>query len=130
MPPKPPSVQRATPIFFVDAIEPALVFWEGQGWKTTVSVPHGDLLGFVILASGDAQIMLQTRASLAEDLPAVAALGPASALYVDVGSLAAAVARRGEARILVKERETFYGAREAWVVDPAGTVVGFAESKS
>lgn len=122
--------RNVTPIFFVDRIEPALAFWQKLGWKAKVEVPHGDRLGFVILAHDEHEVMLQTQASLAEDLPAVSALATTRALYVDVPSIAAEVAAVKDcagARVLVRERDTPYGAREAWVLDPAGIVVGFAE---
>jgi hypothetical protein len=118
---------NVTPLYVVERIEPALPFWKSLGWTKDVEVPHEGRLGFVILSNGGRSIMLQTRESLAEDLPAVSAIGSASALYVDVPSIAEAVAACEGARVLVRDRTTFYGAREAWVVDPAGVVVGFAE---
>ncbi len=120
---------NVTPLYVVERIEPALPFWKSLGWTKDVEVPHEGRLGFVILSNGGRSIMLQTRESLAEDLPAVSAIGSASALYVDVPSIVVeAIARRARgARVLVRDRTTFYGVREAWVVDPAGVVVGFAE---
>jgi hypothetical protein len=118
---------NVTPLYVVERIEPALPFWESLGWTKDVEVPHEGRLGFVILSNGGCSIMLQTRESLAEDLPAVSAIGSASALYVDVPSVAEAVIACKGARVLVRDRTTSYGAREAWVVDPAGVVVGFAE---
>jgi uncharacterized glyoxalase superfamily protein PhnB len=123
-----PKITQLTPILVVDRIEPALPFWEAQlGFAKVVEVPHEDRLGFVLLARDGAQVMLQTRESLAVDLPAVAALSPSSLLYVDVGSLAAAREAVAGARVIVPERKTFYGALELWVQDPSGQIIGFAE---
>jgi predicted enzyme related to lactoylglutathione lyase len=119
--------RKVTPIFFVDRSEPSLDFWRKLGWKVTVEVPHGEGLGFVILSSGEHELMFQSQGSLAEDLPSVSTLATSRALYMDVPSIAAALKDCKGARVLVRERETPYGAREAWVVDPAGVVVGFAE---
>jgi hypothetical protein len=71
--------------------------------------------------------MMQTRASLAEDLPMVAKKKPSFLLYADVDSLAKA--RRGldGAKVLVEERTTFYGATESWVELPEGTILGLAK---
>ena len=122
------KVKKVTPILVVEAIEPALAFWHGQlGFEKVVEVPHEGQLGFALLARDGREIMLQTRASLAADLPAVAALAPACALYCDVDSLEAAVKAAATAKVLVPRRTTFYGADEVWVLDPAGTIVGFAE---
>jgi len=133
---EPVEIEKVTPIYVVDRIEPALAFWAALGWEKTVEVPHAGRVGFVILARGDLEIMLQTRDSVKEDLGA-APLEPACALYMDVASLddarAALAAKRGageEHRVLIEERETSYGAREMWVVDPAGVLVGFAQRKT
>lgn len=124
------KVKKVTSILVVDAIEPALPFWRGQlAFETVAEVPHEGRLGFALLSRDGHEVMLQTRASLAEDLPAVARLAPASALYCEVDSLEAAIAATRQAEVLVPERTTFYGAKEIWVRDPAGGVVGFAETR-
>ncbi|MEO8876087.1 MAG: hypothetical protein ABI461_10910 [Polyangiaceae bacterium] len=123
------KINKATPIHFVEAIEPALPFWRALGWNVEVEVPHGNKIGFVILKSEDRELMLQTHASLAEDLPQTKALAPKHAFYMDVDSLDSAKKALDGERLLVDERTTFYGARECWVVDPAGVLIGFAEMK-
>jgi uncharacterized glyoxalase superfamily protein PhnB len=122
------KVKKVTPILVVDAIEPALPFWQAMlGFEKVVEVPHEGRLGFVLLARDGHEVMLQTRASVAADVPAVAALHPACAVYCDVDSLdEAARAIRG-AEVLVPRRTTFYGAEEVWVKDPTGAIVGLAE---
>jgi hypothetical protein len=122
------NVTKVTPVRIVDRIEPCLPFWcDGMGYEKRAEVPHGDALGFVLLESGAGELMLQTRASLADDIAEVAALEPHTVLFVEVRSLAEAKSAAKDARVLVAERTTFYGMRETVVVDPAGTVVIFAE---
>jgi uncharacterized glyoxalase superfamily protein PhnB len=122
------NITKVTPILVVDRIEPCLPFWEGQlGYARVVEVPHEGALGFVVLTRAGSEIMLQTRASVAVDLPAVAARAPATVLYADVASLDDALAATAGTTVLVPPRTTFYGAREAAVLDPAGNVVIFAE---
>jgi hypothetical protein len=124
------KVKKVTPILVVEAIEPALLLWHGQlGFEKVVEVPHEGRPGFVLLARDGREIMIQTRASLAADVPAVAALAPACALYCDVDALEAAVRAAKGAEVLVPRRTTFYGAEEVWVRDAAGTIVGFAEAR-
>jgi hypothetical protein len=123
------KINKATAIHFVDAIEPALPFWSALGWVKEVEVPHGDKIGFVILKNEDRELMLQTHASLAEDLPQTTELAPKHAFYMDVESLADAKKSITAGRVLVEERTTFYGAKESWVVDPSGVLIGFAENK-
>jgi uncharacterized glyoxalase superfamily protein PhnB len=122
------KVKKVTPILVVDAIEPALPFWVRQlGFEKVAEVPHEGRLGFVLLVRDGHEIMLQSRASVAADVPAVAALAPACAVYCDVDSLDAAIEATKGVEVLVPRRTTFYGAEEIWVRDPSGAVVGLAE---
>jgi uncharacterized glyoxalase superfamily protein PhnB len=122
------DIAKSTPIFIVDAIEPALPLWTGPlGFTKLIDVPHEGRVGFVLLQKGGMEVMMQTRASLAVDLPAVAALGVGCVMYLDVASLEAAVRALEGATVLVPERTTAYGAREVFVRDGAGNVLGFAE---
>lgn len=123
------KINQTTPIFYVDAIEPALSFWTALGWKKEVEVPFGGSLGFVILKYENRELMLQTHACLAEDLPQASKLTPKHSLYLDVASLDEAKKSIAGGRVLVEERSTPYGAREHWVVDPTGVLIGFAEMK-
>jgi uncharacterized glyoxalase superfamily protein PhnB len=124
------NVKKVTPLLVVDRIEPILGFYEKLGYTAVISVPHEEHLGFVLLAQDIGQIMLQTRSSLAADLPAVSRTGVSSLLYVDVESLEEALmAVAGKSEILVPMRTTFYGAREAFVREPSGQIVGFAEEE-
>lgn len=117
-------IQKLTPVVAVDAIEPALPFWEGLGWVKVAEVPHEGRLGFVILVRDGLELMLQTRDSIEADMPGVSA--PVT-LFAEVSSLEEALAGAKGAVVLVAERVTFYGMREAIVRDPAGTLVIFAE---
>ncbi len=123
----PLRLTNLTPILVVEAIETCLPFWEGLGLAKTVEVSHGDRLGFVVLAGGGLELMLQTRASLGEDLPAlVPRVSGSCFLYLEVTDLAAIEARLDPATVLVPRRQTFYGAEEIWVREPGGHVIGFS----
>lgn len=123
-------MKKLTPVLFVEAIEPCLPFWTDRlGFAKTVEVPAGDALGFVILVNGSVEVMLQSRASIAGDVPALAK-GPftatGAALYLEVDDL---VPIRDAVRgcdVVIPERTTFYGAREIGVRAPGGFVVVFA----
>jgi hypothetical protein len=67
------NVKRITPVLFVKEIEPALPFWvEKLGFTKTIEVPHGNKLGFVALQKGTTEVMYQSYASVAEDMPLIA----------------------------------------------------------
>jgi hypothetical protein len=123
------NVLKVTPVRIVERIEPCLPFWcDALGYEKRAEVPHDGALGFVLLESASAgELMLQSRASLEGDIADVARLEPHTVLLIEVKSLAAARKATGEAKVIVGERTTFYGMRESVVLDPAGTVVIFAE---
>jgi hypothetical protein len=124
------KIKKVTPLLVVDRIEPCLPLWESLGLARTVEVPHKGALGFVILAGKGIEVMLQSRASLKEDAASVAAHATSSLLYCDVDSLAEvrdAVGASKGCEVLIDERQTPYGARELWMVDASGHVVGFAQ---
>jgi uncharacterized glyoxalase superfamily protein PhnB len=118
-----------TPILVVDAIEPCLEFWVDRlGFERAMEVSREGALGFVALERGGAEVMLQSRASLAADVEEVASIATGlTVLYVQVPDLDDVARRLGEAEIVVPMRTTAYGMREVWVREPGGHVVGFAE---
>jgi uncharacterized glyoxalase superfamily protein PhnB len=121
------KLKKLTPVLFVEAIEPCLPFWvERLGFEKTVEVPQGDRLGFVILARDEVEVMLQTRASVAEDVPALAGEPQRSFLYVEVADLEPILERLKGADVVIPKRTTPYGATEIGARDPAGNVVLFA----
>jgi uncharacterized glyoxalase superfamily protein PhnB len=122
------SFRKLTPILQVEEIEPSIPFWEGLGFEKTVEVPHEDRLGFVIFQREGVEVMLQTLASMRADAPGLTpASTPSALLYFEVTGLDALIARAHELDVAVPERTTFYGARELFVRDPPGNLVGFAE---
>jgi hypothetical protein len=121
------KLKKLTTLLVVDAIEPCLPSWENLGYRVTVRVPEEGPLGFVILKGSFGELMLQTRASVSEDLPILSKLKPEVLLYADVPSVAAAKKALPDAKVLIAERKTFYGATEAWLELPGGTILGLAE---
>jgi hypothetical protein len=120
-------MKRLTPNLIVDAIEPCLPFWiERLGFEKTVEVMEGDELGFVILVRESIELMLQSRASVAADVPAIAAGPYRAVLYLEVAALAPIREALAGWPMIVAGRTTEYGAEEIVVADPAGNVVFFA----
>lgn len=125
----PYTVKKLTPILFVEAIEPCLPFWEKLGWAKTVELPEGDRLGFVILVKDDLEVMYQTRASVASDIPALAdSPMRGTFLFLEVSDLDAVIAGVGSAPVVVPRRTTFYGMDEIGVREPGGNAIIFAKS--
>jgi hypothetical protein len=122
---------KITPVLYLDKIEDSLPFWTDRlGFTAGPSVPHGDALGFVILNRGDAEVMLQTWASVEADAPALVPglqrVAAGSSLFVEVDDIAPFKARFSVEDIVLPERVTFYGMREIAVTAPSGHVVMLA----
>ncbi len=123
-------MKKLTPVIVVDEIEPSLEFWVDRlGFEKTMEVPAGDKLGFAAVQASSVELMFQTKASAATDLPelAEASLERSAALFIEVTDLDALRPKLEGVERVVPERTTDYGAREIWVRAPCGSVVGFAE---
>ncbi len=123
-------LKKLTPVIVVDQIEPCLSFWvDHLGFQKTAEVPDGDKLGFVILVKGNVEIMYQTKASVAKDVPALAnqSLNSSTGLYIEVEKLDPVIQALKHVEFVVPPRKTFYGAREFGVREPGGSLVMFAE---
>jgi uncharacterized glyoxalase superfamily protein PhnB len=130
-----PTLKKLTPIIVVEEVEPCLPFWtERIGFEVTVTVPHGDKIGFAILDKGGVEIMYQTRGSIEADLGSSGApkgldremLAGASTLFIEVEGLDDVIGSLGKTEVVVPRRQTFYGMDEIFVRPPCGTLVGFA----
>lgn len=134
---------RLTPILTVDAIEPILPFWtEAVGFEITAQVPHppdaqDGPLGFVMLSRDQAELMLQTRASMEADLGASATeaggaglaqrlAGSMALLFLQVDSVDEVLDRISDPEIVVPRRTTFYGMDEVFILAPGGALLGLA----
>ena len=127
------KISKTTPILSVDNIEASLPFWtDVLGYEKTMEVPHNGRLGFVILVKDGLELMLQTHASIRDDLPQIADyFRPGSiCLYSDVDSIDAAAAALKDTQVIVPLRTTPYGAQEIWVRNRDGNILGFAQFKS
>jgi len=121
------KIEKLTTLLVVEAIEPCLETWQTLGYEVSVRVPERGELGFVILNGKAGELMLQTKASLADDINAIARKKPSHLLYGDVSSLARAEKALAGARVLVPRRKTFYGANETWFELENGVILGLAE---
>lgn len=122
------TVTALVPVMIVDEIEPQLDFWvERLGWTKTMEVPHENALGFVAFERDGAQVMYQTSASVAADMPSLGAEPFHTALYVKVTDLDAVARALEGCEVVFERRETFYGSVEVAFRDPAGNPVTFAE---
>jgi hypothetical protein len=122
---------KITAVLVVPSIESVLPLYTALGFERTIEVPHGDVLGFVSLKLGDAEVMIQTIDSVRNDAPAVLE-GPAkigaTSLFIEVPSLDEMLAKIPPGTdVFIERRTTPYGATETWLRDAAGNVIGLAQ---
>src|ERR1700739_484487 len=122
---------KLTPVLIVNAIEPCLPFWVDRlGFTVTVTVPHEDRAGFAILVKDGVELMYQTRASIAADVPAT--LDPRGGhsvnLFLEVPNLDDVEHALGGVPLILPRRTTFYGMHEIGVREPGGHAVIFAQN--
>lgn len=121
-------VMKVTAVLMMERIEESVQFWTGKaGFDLTVSVPHGNAMGFAILQNGAAEVMLQSYASAAEDVPSLVEYSRASkcSLFVEVEDFDDMVRRIEGSPVAFPVRKTPYGMTEIAVFEPGGHLVVF-----
>ncbi len=121
--------RKLSPVLFVDSVDRCLPFWEHLGFQKTVEVPGEGGLNFAILVAGPVEVMLQSHASVAEDVPALAlwARSASGGLFLEISNFDEIEQLLSGADLVFPRRKTFYGSTEIAVWEPGGTVVTFAE---
>lgn len=124
------TIRRISPILIVADVPPCAEFWERLGFARTAAAPHGDTIGFVIVAKDGLEVMYQSVASVRDDLPASAQslVVGGGCLYVEVADLDATLRAVDGAPVVVPRRTTPYGMEECGVKDPGGHVILFAKA--
>ena len=123
-------ISKLTPNLIVPDVGEAQKFYESLGFVTVVTVPDDGPPHFAILVCGAVELMLQSQANIAEDLPGAVSgdVGASVVLYMEVADVEAVHATlEGSSEIVMPLRSTFYGMREFYVRDPHGYVLGFAQ---
>jgi catechol 2,3-dioxygenase-like lactoylglutathione lyase family enzyme len=119
-------LKQVIPILAVDRIEASLPFWVDRlGFTPKNEALHGDALGFVMLVRDDLVVELQTRASIAVDIPALAPVAGIATLYFPVEDLAPIERALAGYDDVVGRRDAVYGMRELIVREPSGHFVTF-----
>jgi lactoylglutathione lyase len=135
-------LSKVTTNLVVSSVNDSLDFYERiLGFGLVMAVPVGSRkivttcagdtpLSFAIIKRDDVELMLQSRRSLLQELPALKQqLGGAVTLYVrvsDVRELYESICHK--VAVLKDLHTTFYGAEEFYVLDRSGYVLTFAGS--
>jgi uncharacterized glyoxalase superfamily protein PhnB len=129
------SYESVAPVMYVERVEPTRDFFRDRlGFKQTAVVADGDELGFAMLEKDGVVVMIQSHASLIEDVGHDAARAVnetisgrgAVGLYITVSDVDLVVPTLADADVIVPLRKTFYGMHEITVREPGGHSVTFA----
>jgi lactoylglutathione lyase len=136
--------KKITANIIVSNVNEILDFYEKiLGFSLVMAVPEGSQqvvtvrdrttpLGFAIIRRDDVELMLQSRKSLAKELPSLAGspVGTSFTLYIQVDDIEALYKGiKDNAAIIEDLHTTFYGAREFCIRDSGGNVLTFASSQ-
>ena len=123
------KISSATPVLFVDRVEPTRDFFKRLGFEVAFEVPEGDRVGFAMVAKDGVQVMVETRGN-ANEGPALQAATKQSrnaVVFVEVDDLDAVIAALKGSKVVVERHATFYKADEITYEEPGGNLVTFAK---
>ena len=124
------KINKVTPILLTHDVEAAIAFWAGFGMEAPMTAPGEDGIMFAIITNGDVELMYQTfKSAIADNAQAVEGVNR-SVVYLEVASLDEILPVANKHDVVKPEHTTFYGAREIYIRDPAGNLVGFAEMQA
>ena len=127
--------ESIAPVLIVERVAPTRDFFRDRlGFTQTAVVADGDELGFAMLEKDGVVVMVQSHASLLEDVGPDAARAVnetisgrgAVGVYVSVSDVDLVVPAIADADVIVPLRKTFYGMHEITVREPGGHAVTFA----
>jgi hypothetical protein len=123
------KVSSATPVLFVDRVEPTRDFFLKAGFEVMFDVPEGDRLGFVGLHHGGVQVMVELRGNSNEKEPfrGLTRESRRAAVFLEVDDLDAVIAALAGVKVVAERHTTFYKADELTYEEPGGNLVTFAK---
>ena len=131
--PTTPTLKKLTPNLMVEDVDRTVDFYQRVlGFETRATVPETGALNWAMLARDGVTLMFQSRASLSEEIPALAAtpIGGSLTFYTEVAGVQALYEQlRGTVEVVQDLHETFYGTLEFSFRDINGYIVCFSEAK-
>jgi catechol 2,3-dioxygenase-like lactoylglutathione lyase family enzyme len=125
-----PRITKLRPVLFVSDLALSLAFWrERLGFEAIYQLTNGGAFEFVVLHKDGVEIVLRRRdagreAGVGRESNPVEA---SAVVYLEVDSLAKALARIGGVEVVLPQRRTSYGAVETAVREPGGHIVCFSQ---
>lgn len=123
------KISRATPVLFVDRVEPTRDFLKKVGFEVVVEIPEDDRLGFALLQKDGVQVMVETRGNSREPaaLQALSRESRRAVIFIEVDDVAGVIAALHGGQVVVERHPTFYDSDELTYEEPGGNLVTFAQ---
>jgi uncharacterized glyoxalase superfamily protein PhnB len=123
------TIKRLTPNLYAENVAPCVKFWEERlQFQKTVEVPEPGGVAFAALQKGNIEIMYGSYASLEKEPLAAGSFQKGTGfLFIEVDDLNEVVSAMKDLPKVADVHETFYGATEFTVKDPAGHLITFAQ---
>ena len=123
------KIKRATPVLFVERVEPTRDFLKRVGFEVLAEVPVANAIGFSMLEKDGVQMMVETRGNENEPaaIQAITRESRRAAVFVEVDDLDAVIAALSAAKVIVERHTTFYKSDELTYEEPGGHLVTFAK---
>lgn len=123
------TVKRLTPNLYTDDVAAAVKFWtERMDFEKTVEVPEESGLAFAALQKGDIELMYGSYKSLDKEAGVRDSYRRGTGfLFIEVDDLDAVLSAMKDVPMVSPVHQTFYGATEFTVKDPAGHLITFAQ---
>jgi uncharacterized glyoxalase superfamily protein PhnB len=127
--------ESIAPVLIVERVAPTRDFFRDRlGFAQTAVVADGDELGFAMLEKDGVTVMIQSHASLLDDVGHDAARAVnetisgrgAVGVYLSVSDVDLVIPAIADTDVIVPLRKTFYGMHEITVREPGGHAVTFA----
>ncbi len=126
------TLKKLTPNIMVEDVNGTVQFYKDVlGFQVIVTVPEEGVFNWAMLGRDDVQLMVQSRASLTEELPLLhgRAIGGTLTFYVDVSDVQGLYEQiKGKVTIVQDMHTTFYGAQEFAIQDNNGYILAFAQT--
>jgi len=124
-------LKKLTPNLMVEDVNQTVQFYtEVLNFILDQTVPEASPFDWASMKSGDVEIMLQSRSSLAGDIPALkdSKIGGSLTFFIQMQGLQELYERvKGKTTIVQDLHTTFYGTREFSILDCNGYILAFAE---
>ena len=97
------KISRATPVLFVDRVEPTRDFLQKVGFEVVVEIPEEDRPGFALLQKDGVQAMVETRGNAREPatLQALSKESRRAVVFIETDDVGAVIAALAGSKIVV-----------------------------